>query len=176
MIIGAHSVIRSAEPDDLNELRRLYDPARPRAVFLDRAYELNYFSRDELLEMLRRKDLSQQGIGFLAIEDLDGLVRGFCMLRAVNGEARYAELFMGLLDPADLTLPLADEVYAYLRRRAFDELKLQKMVAHALDLEPEFRAFVLGKEFHCDGVQRRMVYTLGAYHDLETYSLENLGA
>ncbi len=171
MIVGVHCTIRTAEPDDVNELRRLYDPACPRAVFIDRTYELHFPSRDELTEMLRRRDLAQHGIGFLAIEDQEGFVRGFCMLRAVNNEARYAELFLGLIDPADFTQPLADEAYDYLYRRAFKDLRLRKMVAHCLDTEQDFRAFLQRKGFSCDGVQRQMVYTLGAHHDLETYTL-----
>jgi hypothetical protein len=52
MIKGAHSVIRSADPDDAGALKSVYDSQGPRSSLLDQRRELNAPTRDELREVM----------------------------------------------------------------------------------------------------------------------------
>jgi len=170
MITGQHSTIRSAELDDLHSLRALYAPDPPRSLHLDRRRELYIPTSDELRETINRPEV-RLGFGLLAIEDREGNVRGFCALRGISQEAGYAEAYLAFIDLDDLATPMAEEVFQYLRRRAFVELRLNKLVAFSLDLETQWRAFLVHHGFTSDGVQREMVYTMGAYHDVESFTL-----
>jgi len=169
MITGEHGVIRSAEVDDLYELQRLYDPDRPRSVFLDRRRELHYPTSDELRDMLTRREIRALN-PFLAVEDPTGMVRGFCMIRGITTEGSYCELFLGFLEEGDYGSPLAAEALRYLLGKAFHDHRLNKIMGHCLDTESELRRLLVAHGFESDGVQRDMVFTLGRYHDLETLS------
>lgn len=170
MIRGRCSVIRTAEPDDAAALHAAYSGHGPLACLLDQRREFLAPNLDEVRETLgRRKELELAPL--YALEDLDGLVRGFCSLRGAGREMTYSEFMIVLLDPEDLATPLADEAFDFLAERAFGPMGLNKLVCHALDDEGVLRAFLVRRGFRSDGVQREVVYTGGRYHDLEAFSL-----
>ncbi len=170
MIRGRCSVIRTAEPDDAVALHAAYTQNGPLACLLDPRREIFFPNLDEVRETLgRRKELEQAPL--YAIEDLEGIVRGFCSLRGVGREMSYSEFMIVLVDSDELASPLADEAFGFLAERAFGPMGLNKVVCHALDDESALRAFLAAHGFHSDGVQREVTYTGGRYHDLEAFSL-----
>ncbi len=170
MIQGLHTSIRTAELDDLGMLSQFYDPERPRSLYLDRRCEVYCPTKDELREMLTRPDV-RASLGFLVVEDAEGVIRGFCALRGITQEAALADMLLGFLAPLDFATPVAEETFAYLKRRVFTELRLEKLMARCLDFESEYRQFLMQQGFTSDGVQREVVYAMGAYHDLESFTL-----
>ncbi|GMU92467.1 MAG: hypothetical protein AMXMBFR4_15250 [Candidatus Hydrogenedentota bacterium] len=169
MIVGQHTVIRSAEPDDAQALWRLYDPDRPRSFLLGPSREVMIPTQDELREMLGRRDVIQGS--FFAVEDKSGDVRGCCVLRGAKLESEFAEIVVALSDDTEYDTPLADEVFQFLARMGFVEKKLNKLVSHCLNTEQLYRAYLIRHGFQSDGVQRDMVYTRGTYYDLESLTL-----
>ncbi|HOZ45017.1 MAG TPA: GNAT family N-acetyltransferase [Candidatus Hydrogenedentes bacterium] len=169
MIRGEHSVTRTADQDDALALKRLYASGRPRSALLDRKREFLVPTVDEIRELLAKKDL-QQG-AFYAVEDMAGDVRGFCSLRGAHPEVAYAELVLLLIDEADYATPLADEVYAYLRRRAFDHMQLNKLIAQCLECERGYRDLLIRHGFESAGIQRDVHYTGGRWYYLESFEL-----
>lgn len=169
MITGVHCFIRTAEPDDAQELKRLYDPAFPRAGLMDRKRELTVPTLDELREVLGRKET--KSAAFCAIEDLAGTIRGFCSLRSAFTGVFLAELVIMLFDEADYVSPLADEVFEHLRKSAFVEQRLRKVVSHAFPHEAAFREFLCRHGFESNGRQRDIYYGQGRWHDIETLTL-----
>jgi len=169
MITGANAVIRTAEPDDGAFLKAFYDPALPRSCLLDQRRELIVPTLDEVREVLAQKEQGRSV--FYAVEDLEGQVRGFCSLRGLNQEAGYSEFIVILVDDADFGRPLATEVFEFLTRRAFYDVRLNKVMTHALGCEAAYRAYLLRHGFKSDGVQREAVFTLGRWHDLEAFTL-----
>ncbi|MBI5095768.1 MAG: GNAT family N-acetyltransferase [Candidatus Hydrogenedentes bacterium] len=169
MITGNHAVIRTTDSDDAPFLQRLYADWPPRSSLLDRKRELIVPTADELRELLGRKD--NPATALLAVEDLTGTVRGFCGLRQAGPELAYGELLLMLFDELHYREPLALETFAYLCKNAFAEKRLNKLLAHCLDTEPEWRGFLTGRGFTCDGKQRDVFFTRGEWHDLESFSL-----
>jgi RimJ/RimL family protein N-acetyltransferase len=165
MITGEHSVIRMAEADDAYELKRLYDAPAPRSALLDRRREMPTMSVDEVREGLARHE--RFGGILYAIEDKGGFVRGFCTLRGVQVEMSYGEVVMMLFEEADYDNPLADEAYDYLHHMAFDNKRLNKVVAHCLDNEQGYRRLLVRKGFQSNGVQREVLWTQGRWHSIE---------
>ncbi|NIA13391.1 MAG: GNAT family N-acetyltransferase [Nitrospiraceae bacterium] len=169
MITGECAVIRTAEMDDATALKAAYDVPLPRSCLLDQRRELLTPTVDELRQTLGRQEVGQSLL--YTIEDREGRVRGFCSLRGVNQEVSYTEFVMVLIDEEDYDTPLADEVFEFLSRRAFVEMGLNKIAAHALDEEATVRAYLLRHGFTSDGVQREVIYAGGRWHDLEALSL-----
>lgn len=169
MIRGEYAVIRVAEPDDANELMRVYDPARPRSSLLDRRREILIPTVDELRELLIQKDKLAGRL--YTIEDPKGFVRGSCALRSAQPEMAYAELALILFDDEDYKTPLAKEALDFLLEKAFTERKLNKVLTQCLDSEGAYRDFLVRQGFTSDGVQREVLFTQGRWHDMETFSL-----
>jgi RimJ/RimL family protein N-acetyltransferase len=107
----------------------------------------------------------------LTVEDLEGNIRGFCTLRGADQELAYGELVLMLFDEPDYDSPLADEVFEFLRKSAFQQKKLNKVVTYCLDGETAYRSLLIRKGFQSDGVQREIVFALGRWHNLESLSL-----
>lgn len=169
MITASHAVIRTTDPDDAYQLIRLYDPSRPRATFLDRIREPVLPTLDELREGLARKD--KEAGALYAVEQKQGEIRGLCGIRGIQDEARYAELIIVLLSDEDYESALAEDVFAFLIKKAFDENKLNKVTAHCLDTEGALRRLLISKGFASNGFQRQVLYSQGKWHDLETLTL-----
>ena len=74
MIVGEHTIIRWAEPDDAPALRSFYDPAVPRCCLLDQRREPIFPTTDELREVLAQKEMGRPVL--FATEDKTGVVRG----------------------------------------------------------------------------------------------------
>ena len=169
MITGEHVVIRTAEMDDAVGLKAAYDVPLPRSCLLDQRRELLTPTVDELRQTLGRQETGQSLL--YTMEDREGRIRGFCSLRGVNQEVSYTELVVVFIDEADYGSALADEAFEFLSWRAFVEMGLNKIAAHALDDEAAVRAFLLRHGFTSDGVQRQVIYAGGQWHDLEALSL-----
>lgn len=170
MIFNEHCMIRAAEPDDAPSMKRLYDPAVPRAALLDRHRERIDPSLGELREIIVSKDvkLFQE---YYAVEDLTGLIRGFCSLRTGRQDVFFCELLFMFIDESDLDTEMAEEAFGFMKNKAFVERRLNKMMAHCLDSETRLRAFFTRHGFHSDGVAREVVFSLGRWFNNETLSL-----
>jgi len=149
---------------------RLYDPRRPRSGLLDRRAELLVPTLDQLRELLRKKNDPSQP-DFYAVEDTTGVIHGFCSLRSMHPEVRYAHALVMLLDDADYATPLARESGDFLAERAFKRLKLNKIVGQCLDSEVACRAFWLCQGFESDGVMRDVLYANGRWYSQESLTL-----
>jgi RimJ/RimL family protein N-acetyltransferase len=171
MISGTYTVIRSAEADDAAAMWRLYDPKRPRSFLLGPTREVMIPTQDEMREILGRRDVVQGS--FFTIEDRAGEIRGCCVLRGAKSESEFAEVVVALNNDDEYATPLADEVIAFLEKLGFVDKKLNKLVAHCLSNETQYRAYLARHGFLSDGIQRQMVYTRGQYFDLESLSLFN---
>jgi RimJ/RimL family protein N-acetyltransferase len=169
MIVGEHTIIRWAEPDDAPALRSFYDPAVPRCCLLDQRREPIFPTTDELREVLAQKEMGRPVL--FATEDKTGVVRGFCSVRSVNLEASYGETILLLREDADYATPLASEAIDFVARQAFVHQRLNKLLAHALDCEQALRDCLLCHGFKSDGVQREVLFMLGRWHNVETFTL-----
>lgn len=168
MITTAHGSIRTADFDDAPALLRLYDPAFPRSALLDIRREPILPNEDDLREMLSRKEV-QQGLLF-AVEDIEGVIRGFCSLRGVSPEAAFGEVAVMFVDAAGHETPLAGEAVEFLLERAFERQRLHKVVAHCLESETALHRLLEQHGFESSGVQRDVFFSLGRWHNLETFS------
>lgn len=168
MITGKYTYIRGTEQDDVPALSMLYGTETLRAGLLDARREPVMPTRDELRELVSRKEIADGG--YYTVEDRQGRIRGFCSLRGANAEARYAEFSLLLLDPADFASPLTEEVAAFLYERAYIRSGLVKVVAYCLEGETELMAFLRDQGFESDGTQRDVVFSGGRWHALEAMS------
>ena len=57
------------------------------------------------------------------------------------------------------------------RARAFERLRLRKLIAHCLETEAPFRGYLLRHGFVHNGTQRDVFYGQGRWHNLDTFSL-----
>jgi RimJ/RimL family protein N-acetyltransferase len=169
MVTGQFANIRTADPDDAPALYRLYSADRICSALLDHRREPLLPTVDELFETLGHKDAARGA--FHVIEDKTGLIQGFCGVRGVNQEACFGEIVVMLYEEAAYATPLADEAIAFLARLGFLRLHLSKLITHALDNESGLRACLLRHGFVSEGIQRDILYTQGAYQNLEAYSL-----
>jgi len=165
VITGSHTFIRGTELDDVAALSELYGVGILRAGLLDARREPILPTRDELRELLSRKEIAEGG--YYTIEDRAGQILGFCSLRGLNAEARYAEFNLVFLDPNDFSSPAAAEAAAFLYDRAFTRLGLRKVVAYCLEHEAELAAFLRAQGFESAGVQRDAVFAGGRWHAQE---------
>lgn len=169
MIKGAHSVIRSAEPDDAGSLKAVYDSETPRSSLLDQRRELNPPTRDELREVMSKKEMGKAI--FYTVENTGGEILGFCSLRGMNPEVQFSEFVVIFLEESTFLTPVADEVYAFLTGLAFQRMKIKKVVAHCLDSEAGYRKFLTAHGFQSAGTQRDVVYAKGRWFGLEALTL-----
>jgi RimJ/RimL family protein N-acetyltransferase len=169
MIVGLHTVIRTAEPDDVHAMRALYRPVTPRACFLDPKRELTPPTTDELREVFQRKEV-QTGLLY-AVEDKQGEIRGFGVLRGAGAEIAFGEIALMFAHDSDYTGPIAEEMLAFLCDQAFTRKRLDKLVAHCLDSEQTLRVLLTQAGFGSDGIQRDVLYARGRWFNLESFSL-----
>lgn len=169
MIKGAHSVIRSADPDDAEALKSVYDSQTPRSSLLDQRRELNAPTRDELREVMSQKEMGKSV--FYTVEDREGEICGFCCLRGMNPEAQFSEFVVIFLEESRFLTPMADEVFDFLSRLAFERMRNRKVVTHCLASEVEYRKFLISHGFESAGVQRDVVYSHGRWFNLEALTL-----
>jgi RimJ/RimL family protein N-acetyltransferase len=165
MIRGELGQIRGAEPDDAEALQRLYDLRRPRAALLDQRMECVLPTRDELAELLAKKEATQGQL--FSVEDAQGDLVGFCSLRGAHPEARFAEAALLMLEDADYESPLADVALDFVVRRAFVQLRLNKVFAQCLGLEVALRECLVRNHFASEGQRREVLYAGGKRHNLE---------
>lgn len=168
MITGKHTYIRGSEQDDVPALSVIYSAGTLRAGLLDARREPVFPTRDELRELLARKEIVDGG--YYTVEDKCGNIQGFCSLRGLNTEARYAEFSLVLIDPAQYAGPIAEEAADFLYERAFVREGLRKVVAYCLEGESEWATFLKAQGFESSGIQRDVVYADGRWHALEALS------
>ena len=172
MITCTHCVIRTAEPDDAWDMVRLYSPDHPRAALLGRNREPFQPGVEEMREVLRPGEGRPQV--FYAVEDLEGVIRGYCGLRTGLGDdAHYGEAIVLMHDLADLDTPLAQEAWEWVIAKAFRDSLWRKTVAHLLESETAQRAWLVERGFESCGVQREVLYTGGRWLNIETLVLYN---
>ncbi len=171
VIRGEHTFIRGTEQDDVEAMFQLYRLERPRAGLLDARRERLLPNRDEIRDLLTRKEITEGG--FYTVEDRMGAIAGFCSLRGLSSDAQYAEYGLQFVDPIHYTTPLADEAHAFLCERAFVRLRLRKVIAHVLSSESAFAEFLPRIGFRSAGIQREVLFTQGVWHHLETFVLNN---
>ena len=171
MIKGAHSLVRSADPDDADALKSVYDDQAPRSSLLDQRRELNPPTRDELREVMSQKEMGKAV--FYTVENTEGEICGFCCLRGPNPDAQFSEFVVIFLEDSTFATPIADEVFDFLSRLAFDRLHNRKVVAHCLDSEVAYRKFLTTHGFKSAGVQRDVVYSQGRWFNLEALTLQS---
>jgi len=169
MITTEHGYIRTADPDDAWAVQRLYNPRQPRAALLDQRREPIQPTADELRELLGRKEAALGA--FFTIEDATGSIAGFCGLRGMNTETASGELTLMPIEDAFFETALGEETFAFLYSRAFDNLRLHKLLAHCLEGESALRDFLMARGFTAAGVQREVYYGLGRWHDLHLLTL-----
>lgn len=166
MIIGTQACLRYSEPDDVSFLFRLYLDGGPRAALLDTRRERMQPTMQELRDLLEQKDAAR---GLLyTVEDEDGRIQGWCGVRGVNYEARFAEIALIFEEQERYASPMADEALAFVLDRAFGQLGLRKVMILCLDCEPALRGCLLRAGFVSCGVQRQALYSGGVWHDMET--------
>lgn len=171
MIVGEYTRIRTAEPDDVYAMRRLYRPVVPRACFLDRRRELTPPTIDELREMLQRKDV-QTGLLY-TVEDVEGTIRGFGALRGAGPEVAFGEVALMFPTHEDYETPEAAEFLRFLCDQAFMRNRYNKVVAHTLDNERTLNALLRAFGFTSDGVQRQVLFAQGRWFNLESLSIHS---
>jgi RimJ/RimL family protein N-acetyltransferase len=169
MIDGTHCFIRTTEADDAPVLFTIYDRTYPRAGLLDRRHEAVMPTVREL-QMTLEKEKGVKGVLF-TVEDRQGVIQGFCGLRALDHEAKFTELNLFFLEDASYSSPMATEVFQFLKTRAFSTWKLNKLTASCLDNESAFREFLLSEGFESNGIQREAFFGQGRWHNLEAFSL-----
>jgi RimJ/RimL family protein N-acetyltransferase len=168
VIRGEHCVIRTADVDDAQVLKRLYDAEQPHAGLLDRKREVVSPTEDELREVLGRPER----LTYLhVVEDLEGWPRGVTTLRLAPHELHYAEATVIFAEEKDYAAPMADEALDFLQGLAFKRLKFNKIMVYSLNSEQGLKALLTRNGYRSNGVQREMVYTLGRWCDIETFSL-----
>lgn len=172
MIKTSNCYIRTTDPDDAPALYALHDPEEPRAALLDNKREPLCPTRDELREMLGRKEAAHGA--FYAIEDFTGTIMGFCGLRGQSTEATFAELNL-ILREESYASHAADDAMEFLKNRAFVRAHLKKVLVVCLETEKALRACLLRHGFESDGVQREVFFTSGRYLSLETLSCKPAG-
>jgi len=169
MIKNAHTVIRSAEPDDAPALKNVYDAETPRSSLLDQRRELNSPTRDELREVMSQKEMGKAI--FYTVENTQGEIIGFCSLRGLNQEVQFSEFVVIFIEESAFLTPAAGEVYDFLTRLAFQRMKINKVVAHCLESETEYRKFLIQHGFQSAGLQRDVVFAKGRWFGLEALTL-----
>ncbi len=169
MFIGSHTHIRYSEPDDARFVQSLYLEGPPRAALLDVRRERPMPTIQEVREMLTQKD-AMRGMLF-TVEDLDGRLTGWCGLRGVNPEARFAEMMLLFADAAAYDAPGANEVIDFLLDHAFGRFGLGKVIALSLDVETTLGVCLERRGFLACGAQRHALFSGGVWHDLETWTL-----
>jgi len=169
MITGTHTHIRAADSDDAPALLRLHRGPQWRAALLDQKRDPLQPTLDELAETLGRKE-AQQG-AFYAVEDMSGQVRGYCGLRGMNAESAFAEITILFDDDELYSGSFADEVFAFVRGRAFVRARLHKIMVQCLETESGLREFLLRHGFASNGVQREVFFSGGKFWNIESFSL-----
>ena len=168
MIVGQHTVIRSAEADDVHFLMQVYEANPLRSSLLDARRELIIPTLDELREAMGRADSGRGTMN--VVEDMEGRVRGFCSVRGPNMEYRFAEAVVMLIDEADYALPFTSEIADFLESQAFERFNLNKLVSHALETETAYQDWLTRHQYGCDGTQREVLYARGRWLGIVAYS------
>lgn len=172
MIVGEHSIIRGAGVDDAPFFHRLYLQPEPVSALLDQRREWWRPTSDELAELFagNRGDLTRD---LNVVEDKEGRVLGFAGIRTNARDPHFGNYVMMLLDTSYYDTPHIREVTTYLKRTAFRDKMLRKVMSHTLDHENAHREYLLQNGFESNGVQREVLYTGGNWHNLQSFSLTN---
>jgi len=169
MIKGKSVDIHLFELLDLDPLFDLMGSERPRSFFMNFRYEIETKSRSELEAELARMRSTFEGVPFV-IEDKQGRVLGFAQIRSFMWETRTSEVRFGASNPADFLTEPFGEAGILMLRYLMSNKNLLRLFARTLDVEKEYREFMIGLGFVEEGISRCTLYRDGIYH-----SVHNLG-
>jgi len=173
MITGQYTRIRTADMDDAETLADLYKPDFPRSFLLDLRRELQILAPDSIRELLTHKEI-KSGVLY-TVEDKGGRIRGICSLKPAVPALFYAEILVAFLDLQDYETPIGEEAMEFLKKRAFVEQKLNKILAQCLENETAYRHLLIQQGFESDGIQRDVLFSQGRYYNLETLACVRKG-
>ncbi len=168
MIKTSCSVIRNADRFDAKELFKFYMHTPPFACLLDTKREPIIPNLSELEELLQHKDTSHS---FYTVENKEGNVCGFVVLKGINSEALFGEIMLLFGDEMyDGEEVVIEEALKFIESRAFQQLHLRKLITTSLDEETRLRQFLINHNYHCEGMMREVLYSGGKWHNLETWA------
>lgn len=101
----------------------------------------------------------------------DGALVGLCNLTNIDGQAKKAEVGVGVLLSAGKRSEVAVEAFRLLFDYAFNYLGLNKLYALPLTSRPEIRTLLLRWNFKHEGTLRDNVFYEGRFRDEDSYSL-----
>ncbi len=168
MIKKTHAIIRSADRFDAKALMTFYFHKPVFASLLDTKREPLMPNQSELEELLQHKDALQS---FYAVENKQGDVRGFVVLKGINPEALFGEMMLLFENEIyETEAVLIHEALEFVETRAFQQLHLRKLMTTCLDEEEDLRRFLISNFYQCEGVMREVLFTCGKWHNLETWA------
>lgn len=171
MIKKNHAIVRSADRFDASRLLGFYLHKPAFACLLDTKREPLMPNLSELEELLQHKDTAQS---FYAVENKEGDVRGFLVLKGINPEVLFGEIMLLFEEEVyDNEEALIDEALEFVETRAFQQLHLRKLMTTCLDDETHLRQFLLSHSYQCEGCMREVLFTCGKWHNLETWAKFN---
>jgi len=171
MIKKKYTIIRNADRFDAKELLNFYFYTPPFACLLDTKREPIIPNLSELEELLQHKDTAQS---FYAVENKQGDIRGFIVLKGINPEVLFGEIML-LFDNEiyEKEDTLIGEALEFIETRAFRQLHLRKLMTTCLDEENSLRQFLQSHSYQCEGCMREVLFTCGKWHNLETWAKFN---
>jgi len=162
-LTGDRVALRTVEEEDLPFLRdHENDPAVRRPMTFDRPTNLKR-ERDRFDDMYDGDDVS-----LLACVDGDPV--GYVALFHVDESAGHAEVAYWF-SPEEQGNGYATDAVSVLLDYAFDERRLHRVFARALDTNEASHALLEKLGFTAEGVQRDEEYVAGEYVDVRMYGL-----
>ncbi len=155
-------------------MQRLYLHSEPRAALLNRYREVIQPTLPELTGVLGLRDGMSGRTPYYALENLEGIIRGYGALRmAGQAEQFYGELVLLGHEDEPVDSPLMHEAFEWLRDRAFQTLMLRKVITHCLSSETEAKAWFLQQGYVHEGTMREVLFSRGRWYDSVSLTLYN---
>ncbi|HOV33085.1 MAG TPA: GNAT family N-acetyltransferase [Candidatus Hydrogenedens sp.] len=171
MIEKLHAIIRTADRFDVKQLFHFYMQEPIHASLLDAKREPLMPNISELEELLLSKDAAQS---FYTVENKQGDIQGFVILKGVNPEVMFAEIILLFNnDIYEENKLLVEEALEFIETKAFQQLHLRKIITTCLDDEKNLHTFLSQHSYQCEGVMREVLFTTGKWHNLETWAKFN---
>ncbi len=171
MIEKLHASIYTADRFDAKRLLHFYIQKPVHAALLDAKREPIIPNLSELEELLQSKDAAQS---FYTVEDKQGEVQGFVILKGINPEVMFGETILLFdNDTYEQNKPLIEDALEFIETKAFQQLHLRKIITTCLDEEKNLHTFLNQHSYQCEGVMREVLFTYGKWHNLETWAKFN---
>ncbi|HOK09467.1 MAG TPA: GNAT family protein [Candidatus Hydrogenedens sp.] len=167
MINKEHAIIRTSDLFDAKHLLRFYASENMYGALLDGKREPILPNQSELEELLQNKDATQS---FYAVEDKEGNLHGFIVLKGINQEALFGEIILLFDNQTYLTnSPLIHDALEFIENKAFRQLHLKKLVTTCIDEEEPLKNFLQQHLYILAGIMREVLFARGKWHNLETW-------